>query len=179
MGVSRKVKHKVEAGSMADIAFLLLIFFLVTTTIVADQGILTQLPPYEPGQITDRVPEHNVVNIKINAQNKILFENNQTQLKNIEPLILEQILNKGKLETMPTSPKNAVISLQNDRGTAYMTYISVYDQIKSAYSKLWDDEARKSFGAVYKNLPEKSKKEVRNAFPLTLSEAEPVDLALK
>lgn len=177
MGAGRSVNHKVEAGSMADIAFLLLIFFLVTTTIVADQGILTVLPPYDPNPPTiTPINQNNVVNIKINSNNKILFENNPIDINQIKELIIEQVLNKEQKSNFPSSPNKVIISLQNDRGTSYETYIAVYDKIKAAYSEMWDQLSKNLHRGPYKNLSSGLQKEIRNQIPLTLSEAEPVDL---
>ena len=79
---------------------------------------------------------------------------------------------------MPSSPKKAIVSFQNDRGTSYKTYLTIYNELKAAYNEIWEDEAQTRFGRTYKDLPTSLKREIRKDIPLVISEAEPSDYQL-
>lgn len=169
------MKNEINAGSMADIAFLLLIFFLVTTTIVEDKGITVKLPPWseEEPDIT-QLKSRNVFSVLVNSQDQLLVRG--------EPVDIEQLREKAKIfivnpyndETMAERPTRAIISLKNDRGTSYGVYLRVYNELKAAYNELWDDLSRQRYGVPYSdNLPFAYKKAIRDDIPFVLSEAEP------
>ena len=172
------MSESINAGSMADIAFLLLIFFLVTTTILTDEGIMVRLPPYDPDQPVQPLPTRNVFTVLVNAQDELLVEGERTQVDDLRAKTKEFIMNPMQRSDLAKSPKKAVVSMQNDRGTSYAAYISVYNEIKAAYRELWDENAKQRFGKAYANLPAWRQKEVRNAIPLTISEAEASDFVL-
>ena len=172
----RKKDEPINAGSMADIAFLLLIFFLVTTTIVEDKGILVQLPPWidEP-PILVTVNTDNILNVLVNGKNELLVENERAEIYDLRERTKEFITNPQKLDHMPDSPKKAIISLRNDRSTSYETYIGVYNELKGAYAELRDEEARRVYNKSFEMLEKAQKKEIKNKIPLIISEAEPTD----
>ncbi|MGB0862051.1 MAG: ExbD/TolR family protein [Saprospiraceae bacterium] len=164
----------VNAGSMADIAFLLLIFFLVTTTIDVDKGIAVKLPPYseeEPDNL--KLKKRNVYRVVVNGQNQLLVRGEQMKVSELRENTKLFIGNNGANPDLSESPKRAIISLQNDRGTKYTTYIDVYNELKAAYNELWDEEAQNMFGYRYKDLDGDQQKEVKAAIPFVISEAEP------
>jgi len=172
----RKNDESINAGSMADIAFLLLIFFLVTTTIVEDKGILVQLPrwettPPEPSPINER----NVLNVLVNGENELLVENDFAQITDLRERTKLFISNPNRSKEMAESPTKAIISLKNDRSTSYETYIGVYNELKGAYAELRDEEARRVYNKGYFLLEKEQQKEIRNKIPLVISEAEPSD----
>ncbi|MEM9528008.1 MAG: biopolymer transporter ExbD [Bacteroidota bacterium] len=170
-----RMNNEINAGSMADIAFLLLIFFLVTTTIAEDKGILVKLPPWsdEEPDIT-KLKERNVYSVLVNAQNQLLVREEPMRLANLRENAKEFILNPNNMPNMSESPKNAIISLKNDRGTNYETYLAVYNELKGAYEELWDDLAQKRYGEPYTDdMPFAQRKAIRNEIPMVLSEAEP------
>ena len=116
---------ELNAGSMADIAFLLLIFFLVVTTIAEDKGIPVILPEYyegEPGPVADR----NVLKILVNADDNVLIEAVPTEKKTIKDIVIEFVTNPQIEKDKPLSSKNAIISLQNDVNTSYEAYVKIY-----------------------------------------------------
>ena len=160
---------------MADIAFLLLIFFLVTTTIDIDKGILTKLPPYSIDNEPINLPDRNVFSVKINAQNELLIEGNRAKLEDLKSSTKNFILNPTGDKNLSISPKSAVISLQNDRGTTYETYLHVYNELKAAYNELWDEKAMDMFGKTYTALNKTKQVQIRKEIPLVVSEAEPTD----
>jgi len=172
---SFRQKNEINAGSMADIAFLLLIFFLVTTTIDADKGIRVLLPPYEP--IVDILPisQKNVLSVKVNGNNQLLVEGEIMNVEALKETTKIFIMNPMKEADKPNKPTKAIVSLQNDRGTEYETYIDVYNEIKAAYNELWNEAANKKYGMAYNYLTRAEQKEIRKVIPLIISEAEPTD----
>jgi len=176
MGRSRdRMKNEINAGSMADIAFLLLIFFLVTTQIVEDKGIRVMLPPWsdEEPDIT-KLKTRNVFSVLVNAQNQLLVRGEVTRIDELRERAKEFISNPRQMEDLAENPKKAIISLKNDRGTNYKTYLNVYNELKAAYNELWNEESQRMYGKPYSDeLPIALRKAVRDKFPLVLSEAEP------
>jgi biopolymer transport protein ExbD len=175
MASSRRGLPEINAGSMADIAFLLLIFFLVTTQIVEDKGIRVALPPWseEEPDIT-KLKTRNVFSVLVNAQNQLLVRGEIARIDELRTRAKEFIANPGKREDLSESPTRAIISLKNDRGTSYKTYLNVYNELKAAYNELWNEESQRMYGKPYgDDLPVSMKKAVRAKFPLVLSEAEP------
>jgi biopolymer transport protein ExbD len=169
-----RMKNEVNAGSMADIAFLLLIFFLVTTTIAEDKGVLVRLPPWseEPPESL-KFKTRNVYSILVNANNDLLVRGEPSQVSKLRENIKEFILNPTKREDYSESPQDAIVSIKNDRGTKYGTYLEVYNEVKAAYDELRDEAAQRKFGKLYEFLTSEQKKEVNDIIPLKLSEAEP------
>ena len=104
---------------MADIAFLLLIFFLVTTTIDMDKGLTLVLPA--PGEEKE-IPKENISNLLINAAGNVMLDE--------EFIPLDQISKTVKLKIL--SNKNLIISVKTDRETDYQVFVSVLDQLKMA-----------------------------------------------
>ena len=171
----RRLDNEINAGSMADIAFLLLIFFLVTTTIEMDKGIMVKLPPWDI--ITpERPPAKNVLSVKINAQNELLVEKERASVKDLRRRTKAFIMNPDKRKDLPSNPRKAIVSLQNDRGTAYETYVFVYNELKAAYNELWDEKALQDYKQAYNELSKENQQLIRNQIPLVISEAEPTDL---
>ncbi len=174
----KKEKRNLEpinAGSMADIAFLLLIFFLVATQITEDQGILVRLPVWTDETVDLNIPDRNVLSVKINKGNAILVEGQKTPLPLIKDRAKIFISNPEGRVDLARSPQKAVISLQNDRGTSYATYLQVYNELKAAYNELWEAHAQKLFKKPFKDLLLEDKKRVKKDFPLVISEAEPTE----
>ena len=120
--MARRQAPEINASSMADIAFLLLIFFLVTTEIVEDKGILVKLPPWsnEPPE-TQRLNERNVFSVLVNKDNNLLVRGEPTQLADLRERAKEFIINPTDRSDLAASPTKAIISLKNDRGTNYKT----------------------------------------------------------
>lgn len=184
--LKKRSRPQINAGSMADIAFLLLVFFLVATTMNNDFGIQRKLPAInpEPGK---QIPERNILTVLVNSNDKILIEDDYVQLNEIEAIAKAFIENNGKGDCShceglknPSSsdhPKKAVISLQNDRKTSYSTYIAVQNELTAAYTQLRNREAKKRYGVELDELESHQKKEIAALFPLIISEAETVDLA--
>ena len=149
----RRKPPEISTGSMADIAFLLLIFFLVTTTIETDSGINRKLPPMEDQIDPPIVREKNIFTVVVNKYSQILVEEKLTDIKDLRGLAMEFLDNGGgrgeeacdycQGDRNPSSsdnPDKAIISLKNDRETPYKAYISVQNELVAAYNELRDRE---------------------------------------
>ena len=172
-----RMNNEINAGSMADIAFLLLIFFLVTTTIAEDKGILVLLPPWsdEEPDIT-QLKKRNVFSVLVNAQNELLVRDEPMDVAGLREAAKEFIRNPQRLENMSEAPNKAIISLKNDRGTEYETYLAVYNELKGAYDELWEAESQKRYGEPYgDNLDIAQRNAIKKEIPMVLSEAEPTN----
>lgn len=169
-----RMSNEINAGSMADIAFLLLIFFLVTTTIDTDKGLTVKLPPWsnEPPPPV-RQNARNVYSIMVNKDNQLLVRGELATVADLKERTKEFIMNPTKREDLAEAPDVAVVSLKNDRGTEYGTYLTVYNELKAAYNELWEETSQKQFGKAYEALSTAQQKEIRNKIPLVISEAEP------
>ncbi|WP_299123099.1 biopolymer transporter ExbD [uncultured Winogradskyella sp.] len=177
----RRNSAAVNAGSMADIAFLLLIFFLVTTTISTDKGILRQLPPIcESGECTADIPEHNLLRIAMNEKQEIMIDETIVKIDEVENLVSAFIDNNGlntcnycegeQSEESSDHPKKAVISLSHDALTKYKLFIKVQDEITEAYYNLRKRYAKQVFNKVPSQLDENELVAIRKAYPFKVSE---------
>lgn len=190
-GNKRKVQE-INAGSMADIAFLLLIFFLVATTMNTDTGLLRVLPPMpdkDQKQEDIKVKERNLLLVFVSKSNYIMAGGQQMDIHQLKDKAKEFILNPMDDENLPekkmkefelpdgskwTYPvSDGVISLQTDRGTSYETYIMVQNELTRAYNEIRDEAAMHKFGVKFADLKEEERKIVTQAVPQSISEAEP------
>jgi len=198
--MAKREAPEVNAGSMADIAFLLLIFFLVTTTIGVDQGINRLLPRYEENPPVPPINERNILRVLVNKDNQLLVNDAVMDVKDLRQAAIDFLENNGKGDCAycegkksPKSsdnPDEAVISLMNDGETTYQTYVTVQNELVAAYYFLRDRESMKRFGKKYTELEyvandpaskaveglveelEPKVKQIQDMFPMRLSEAE-------
>jgi len=183
--------QEVNAGSMADIAFLLLIFFLVTTTMDTDTGLARLLPPMQDEPELDDTPpikERNVFSVLVNSNNQLLVEGRPMRIEDLTEAAKEFIENPLDAENLPEKKEmeveffgvqmvtKGVISLQNDRGTEYQTYLMVQNELQRAYTELRQDLARRKFGKDYNDLESEEQKAIRTIYPQKISEAEPKNI---
>lgn len=163
----RKGAPEVNAGSMADIAFLLLIFFLVTTTIETDAGLDRMLPPIEPPDTDVIIKQKNIFVVNINKNGQLLVEEQLMDIKDLRAAAIAFLDNggsptgtpeycnycKGKRdEKSSDSPQKAIISLKNDRETTYSTYITVQNELVAAYNDLRNREAKRLYGRDFTEM---------------------------
>lgn len=160
--MARRSAPEVNAGSMADIAFLLLIFFLVTTTLEKDNGIARQLPPIDKSEIDPpKIKKKNLFIVLVNKNDQLLVNENPMQLKDLRESAIEFLDNGGAMSNSPEycsycrgkrsesssdNPNKAVISVQNDRLTSYRMYISVQNELVAAYNFLRNRESQRLYG---------------------------------
>lgn len=167
-------ESEIPAASLADIAFLLLIFFLVTTTIDVDSGIGLVLPPApKANQKPPPIKERNMLKILVNAEGNVLMDDKPEDMSNIEQDVEKFLTNNGKDPNLSESPKMAVVSLKTDRKTEYDVYIDVLDRVVGAYDKVRNEYSLQHFGKPYDKLTKDQQKEVQKAIPEQISEAEP------
>ncbi|MGZ2371326.1 ExbD/TolR family protein [Ancylomarina sp. YFZ004] len=179
---------EINSSSMADIAFLLLIFFLVTTTMDVDTGIYKKLPPIpDENQVDDnvKVKKRNVLSILVNRNNELLVNGEVLSISNLREKTKEFFLNPANNQNLPEKGlKNVpffgdvmvskgLISLQNDRGTKYETYIRVQDELAAASRELKDEKSMQKWGKKYTELDRDQQAAVRKYIPVQISEAEP------
>ncbi len=187
--MERRQTTEVNAGSMADIAFLLLIFFLVSTTMDADKGIGTLLPPYEKEPDPDKSKnERNVFEVLVNANNQLMVEKRLMDISNLTVATKEFILNPlndpnlSSKETKTidffglTDVSKGIISLQTANDTEYHAYLLVQNEIIRAFNEMRNDLANSKFGKEYSKLKKAEKDAIRKVYPKLISEAEPVKL---
>ncbi len=178
MAKKKREAPEINASSMADIAFLLLIFFLVTTTMDVDKGIVATLPPWVPEQEPPEDVEanaRNVLEILVNANDQLLVEGEVMDIKDLKGITIKHITNNGVDPDFSLSPQKAIVSLKNDKGTSYGRYLSVYDRLRAAYNQVRNDFSMNTYGKAYDDLEKVDQKKVREVYPLKLSEAEPKD----
>lgn len=169
---SIRTTPSISAGSMADIAFLLLIFFLVATQISEEQGIRVVLPEYYEGPVGE-MADRLVLNIKINRDDVILVESELMEIVDLKASIMDFVLNPDQLNDRPPNPGLAVISLQNDVMTTYARYVEVYSVIQSAYRQMRNDLSMSLYGKSHLALDPQEAKYIKSTLPMTISEAEP------
>ena len=171
---NRRKLPPLNAGSMADIAFLLLIFFLVVTTIAEDKGIPVILPEYydgEPGPVRAR----DVLTILVNDKDELLVEKTPTEPEILKEVVIEFVTNPEKATQKPESSQDAIISIQNDVNTSYEAYVKIYSQIHEAYAEMRNNLAQEYYQTNYAQLSVIQKNSVLEVFPLKLSEADPFE----
>jgi biopolymer transport protein ExbD len=178
---------EIPSASMADIAFMLLIFFLVATTMDVDSGLERSLPPMPPEVMDDTPPikERNVFSVLLDQHNRLMVEGEIMRVDDLREKAKEFMTNPNSLETLPeTKPveipffgnvevSKGVISLRNDFGTQYGTYISVQNELMAAVNELRGELASQKFSKKYANCNDEQRDAIRKAIPIQISEAEP------
>jgi len=186
---SKREDAETPTSSMADIAFLLLIFFLVTTTINVDTGIGMTLPPkLEEEQEPPPVIERNLLNVLVNASGEVLIDDSMSSVGQIREEVKTHVLNYGEEPDYSENPSDAVISLKTDQQTPYRIYIEVLDEIQMAYREIYDgiaqsgnlpsgetvlDNSYDSYEAYRESLEPEEEDQIRENFPRNISIAEP------
>lgn len=184
----RKVEE-VNSSSTADIAFLLLIFFLLTTSMDTDRGLARRLPPPIPKEQKEQdidIKKRNLLPILVNSQNQILAGSDFIAIGQLRERVKEFVLNANDDPHMPEKieedipllgkmkiTKNHVISVMNDVGTEYQAYISVQNELVGAYNELRNDLSKEKFGQTFDLLDEEQQKAIMKVYPMKISEAEP------
>ena len=194
--MAKREISEINAGSMADIAFLLLIFFLVTTTMDTDTGLIRKLPP-PPEDLLEPPPpikQRNIFEILVNANDQLLVEGEYMQITGLRDKAKEFIKSDVGNPNMPEFKEEQIegiglypvskqiISLQNDNGTSYDMYIKVQNELVAAYNELRNEFAQQKFGKTYQELIQQASASetagqqldaVKKVYPQRISEAEP------
>lgn len=159
----------IPTSSMADIAFLLLLFFLVATVIDVDTGIGLTLPEYVQDIKNIKVPKDRMAAILINANGDVLLDGNPLPLIQIKDQLKPRIISKIPLP----EDKKLIVSVKTDRKTNYNTYIEALDQIKQAYFEVRDEYSNQTYGRKFSRLEEDQQTDVKKKVPIIISLAEP------
>jgi biopolymer transport protein ExbD len=187
--MGKRKTSEINSSSMADIAFLLLIFFLVTTSMSTSTGLSRRLPQPLPPDV--EVPpidinKRNIFVVKINSQNQLMVQGELMLLKDLRTRAKEFIKNETNAIDLPVKfqvnipllgqmeiTKEHVISLQNDVDTQYQSYIEVQNELVAAYNELRNELSKEKFGKTFAELDEKQQEAVQEVYPQKISEAEP------
>lgn len=185
MSYLRKVgSAEVSTSSMADIAFLLLTFFLTTTVINNHKGLVMLLPAWSPNVPIEKINDRNLFTVHVNGENNFLIEViRRESLQGLRQELKEFILNNGKVNTLSESPVKAVISLKTDRNTSHEAFIAALDEIQGAYFEIYADRAGitpKQFRDLDLSKKESRKKydRAREGIPMNISVAEPSNVSV-
>jgi len=188
MAKGKKKVPALNASSMADISFLLLIFFLVTTSMDVNQGLARRLPAISNEQVDkpQDVNRRNFFYVKINSQNELLVQGEPLDIKQLREKAKEFIENPNNASNLPVKveeeipglglvsyTKDHIISVQNDVDTQYQMYLNVQNELVAAYNELRDDFSKQRWGKVYNELDEDQQKLVQKVYAQRISEAEP------
>ncbi|WP_340111219.1 ExbD/TolR family protein [Maribellus mangrovi] len=179
---------EIPSASLADIAFMLLIFFLVTTTMDVDSGLRRKLPQWvDPEELEDdqQINERNVFVVLVNKNNDLLVEGDYERIENLRERTKEFMENPYNDEDLPEKEPmeipyfgevmvtKGVISLRNDLDTKYGTYLAVQNELVAAINELRDELAKEKWGKAYDDLDDEQQKAIRTIYPQKISEAEP------
>ena len=182
----------INSSSTADIAFLLLCYFLMTTTMGSQTGLSRRLPPMpteEQQQENQKVNRRNIITVKINSQDRIFAGGEPIDISMLKDKIHEFLTNPRNDENLPERVmtdiegfgqypvSKGVISLQNDRGTSYRQYIAVQNELVKAVNEIRDEFSLNNYGKKFIQLDEEKQEIVKKAIPQKISEAEPKDVA--
>lgn len=189
MAKKKKKVPGLNASSTADISFILLIFFLITTSMDTDSGLARRLPqPPDPDQEDAQidVKERNVLNVRLNAAGDLMINSDISDIKELRARAKEFVKNENDISSLPE--KNVkeidllgpcyvtdkhVISVQTDRGTPYEVYFEVQNELVAAYNELREELSKAKFGRSYEYLSDEQKVAIRTYYPQKISEAEP------
>ncbi|MDR0971592.1 MAG: biopolymer transporter ExbD [Bacteroidales bacterium] len=186
MARKKKGLPALNSSSMADISFLLLTFFLLTSSINTDLGIQRRLPPpSDPNVKPPEIHKRNTFTVKVNRADKILFDGQIGDINGLKDRAKEFLSNPSNLPNLPEKTETeipligkyevskGVISLQNDRGTSYDMYFKVQNELTAAINELKDELAKSRFGRDYLNCSDAQREAIDKAIPTAISEAEP------
>jgi len=188
MARKKRVFPEVPSASLADIAFLLIIFFIVSTTMDVDTGIYRLLPQWVEDVEAPKINKRNTFVVLINKNNDLAINGEFAQTSEIKDRLKEFILNPLEKENLSEKKEveiegigmfmrsEGIVSLQNDRGTDYGAYMSVQNELVKAINELREEFAFQRFGMSMEKLSEEQQEAVKKAFPTAISEAEPQEI---
>ncbi len=188
-----KKTPEINASSTADIAFLLLAFFLATTTMNVDSGLYRRLPPYQPDveQNPPKYAKRNILQVLVNRDDQLSINGDLADVSTLKDRTIEFILNPGNKEDLPQKEiktielfgpvevSKGIVSLQSDKGTSYEMYIAVQDQLTAAYNEMRNAKANEKWGKNFSELSPEQQDAVKAVIPMAVSEAEPKSIGGK
>ncbi len=171
----KRFKPEISSGSMADIAFLLLIFFLVATTIDQDKGLLRKLPANIEAEDVS-IHKRNIVFVWLNSNNQLMVNDVITPVSELKNQIKQMVQNKSHHISWPMSPQNAIISMKTDDGTNYNTYVQVQNEIAKAYREMRNELALELYHKPIEQISAKAELQaIKKALPMNVSEVNSED----
>lgn len=189
MARKKKEVPQLNSSSSADISFLLLTFFLLTSSINTDLGIQRRLPPpSDPSVKPPEIHKRNTFTVKVNRADQLLFDGQVGEITGLKERAKEFLSNPQNLPNLPEKTtteipligkyevSKGVISLQNDRGTSYDMYFKVQNELTAAINELKDELSRARFGRAYTDCREEQRDAIDKAIPTAISEAEPKNI---
>ena len=189
--MSKKSVPEINASSQADIAFLLLIFFLVAASMDTDSGIFRRLPPMPPEDVVVNPPKYakrNILQVLVNKNDMLAVNGEIMDISMLKDKALEFILNPQNKPDLPAKDikevpffgrvevSKGIVSLQSDRGTSYKMYIAVQDEMAAAFNEARDIKSMEQWGKKYDELDPEQQDAVRKVVPTAISEAEPKNI---
>lgn len=181
-----------NTGSMSDISFLLLAFFLMVSNINTDMGIARKLPPPLPEDAeAPDVRERNIFVVLVNKDDRLLYNNEYGRIEDLKDRAKEFLGNPNNLPNLPekvateipllgtVDVSKGVISLRNDRGTSYDMYLQVQNELTAAIREMRDDLSTAHFGKKFADITEQQREAIEQAIPVAISEAEPTKIGGK
>ncbi len=192
--MGKKKTPAINSSSTADIAFLLLCYFLMTTTMGSQTGLNRRLPPMpdKDQPVEDiKINRRNIIIVRINSADRLLAGSEPIDISMLKDKIKEFLSNPADDPNLPEKETKqiegygpcqvtkGIISLQNDRGTSYRAYIAVQNELVKAINELRDEFSSRNYGKKFANLTEEQQKIVKEAVPQNISEAEPKDTGKK
>ncbi len=188
--MARRALPEYNSSSLADIAFMLLIFFLVATTMDSDKGLFRTLPPFVPAEKQEeiKVIEKNLFVVFVNKDDNLMVEKKPGRIEDLRRQCKEFLLNMNNNESDNRYPHYevqdipllgnqkvtlAIVSIQNDRGTSYEKYIEIQNEIVAAYNEVKDEYSRRFFRKSFNELNEDEQEAIKVLVPQKISEAEP------
>jgi len=191
MGKKKKTPG-INGTSSADIAFMLLLFFLLTTSMDTDTGLARRLPPppdksMQREQSDIKVNKRNILQVMINSNNQVLAAGEYIDIRQLREKVRNFLMNEARSENLPeyedkdipyfgtmnVLTEKHVISLQNDRGTSYQAYIDVQNELVAAYNELRNEVSRRKWGKTFDDLDEDQQEAIKMIYKQNISEAEP------
>lgn len=189
MANSKRKIPQINAAPQADIAFLLLIFYLVSTTMNVDSGIQRMLPPWvEKTQDNNQINDRNVLKVMVSGQDRLLIGSDMVDISQLSERVKEFVVNPTNSASLPEKSEQeidiigkynvskGVISLQCTRETSYNMYLQVQDELSYAIRELRDDLSMQKFGKLFGDIESEQQAAIRKAIPTSISEAEPRDM---
>lgn len=187
-----KKTPEINATSTADIAFLLLVFFLATTTMNVDSGMYRKLPPFQPDNTeVPKISKRNILQILVNKDNMLQVNGEVMDVRYLKDKTIEFILNPMNAENLPEKKvedieglgnvevSKGVVSLQSDKATSYEMYIAVQDQLTAAFNEVKDRRAMSKWGKKFNDLNQDQQEAIKKWVPTAISEAEPKNIGGK
>ena len=189
MARKKRTVPEVNSSSTADMAFILLLFFLLTTSMDTDQGLARRLPePPRPDQKKEDadIKERNILQVFVNFRDELMCGGEFISVDQLRDKAKEFIANPTNDESLPEKvavevpffgtqmvTKRHVVSLRCDRGTSYKAYIAVQNELVAADNELRNELAQQKWGKNYADLGEDQQEAIREIYPQVISEAEP------